>query len=172
MAHHDGLDQSQAQPGSAVALARAGKAVKRFEDALAQVDGNAWPVVSNRQHNAPAITPGAGVDNTGTMTQGVFQQIAYGPAQQPGDAVHHQSGAVCRRIQCDPDGVALLRHQSKHVDWLHRAEIGFTRVQPTGQQNFINELVQFLDIACNFFLDAACGLWAHQFKPHANPCQR
>ncbi len=69
----------------------------------------------------------------------------------------------------------LFRRQTQQVNRLDRPQIGFLGIKAAGQQNLVNQLVQFTNIARNFVLGLVHGSVLgvrHELQPHANARQR
>jgi len=48
----------------------------------------------------------------------------------------------------------FLGGQANQVDRFHRAQVRLAGIEATGEQNFLNQLVQFGNVAFNFVLNA------------------
>ena len=107
----------------------------------------------------------------------IFQQVADQPAQQPGRALQRQAVVRVRSgsefcHQLGIDARAFLCGQPRQVQRLERFGVGLLGVQPAGQQDFIDQLVQLGNASRYFHALGRRLVHAHQFEPHADARQR
>src|SRR6185312_17142393 len=74
----DRLHQRQPEADTARSLARAGQAVERLENALAQVWRHAGSAVAHAQHGTRALALHADRDGAGAVAARIFNQVANG----------------------------------------------------------------------------------------------
>ena len=121
------------------------------------------PVVALHHHRDLALAVAARV----------FKQVAQGPAQQLGHAPHLQRLEAGTDVEVGAHAGAFLRGQPDQIDQFHGAHVGLARIQAAGQQNFVDQLVEFGDVAQDFFAERRRRLLpAHQFQPHADARER
>ncbi len=118
----------------------------------------------------------------------VLQQVAQGAAQQPGVAVDFQRAAcavhVLRAVvapaaagtagtQFGIDAGALLGGQAQQIDALEAVAGKGAGVQPAGQQDFIDQLIELGDVALDLGARGAqVGAAVQQLQAHADARQR
>ncbi|OQC11429.1 MAG: hypothetical protein BWX79_01265 [Alphaproteobacteria bacterium ADurb.Bin100] len=102
----------------------------------------------------------------------VFQQVAHQPAQQLGHTRHEQAVHALGQFQLGASPCAFLHHQTQQVDGLHGAHVGLAGIEPTGQQDFIDQLVQLGNVARDLFAKRGPRLGSHQLHAHADAGQR
>ena len=111
------------------------------------------------------------------VTPGIFKQVANQPAQQSGRPLHRQAVAGIRAgrqfgLQLGIDTRTFLCGQPGQVQRFKRFCIGLFGIEPAGQQDFIDQLVEFVDAAGNFHALRGRHVHAHQFESHADTRQR
>src|SRR5260370_17597114 len=102
------------------------------------------------------------------MTLRIVEKITYEAAQQPAIATEYDEFAI------KGDALvmsAFLRHQGQQVDIL-RGRRRSGNVEPAGEQDFLDQVVEFCDIAGQFGLDLGVGLRLQQLNPYPYTRQR
>ena len=102
------------------------------------------------------------------MALRIVEEIAHEAAQQPRVTAHHDEFAV--------EGAAVvmgafLRHQGQQVDILRGRWRG-RNVEPACQQDFLDQIVEFRDIAGDIGLDLGVGLGLEKLKAKPYARQR
>ena len=178
MAQGDRFHQRQTQSDAPITLGRPGQTVKGLENAIAQFSRDARATVADPDHGLGVGLLQRHADFAGSVTARILQQVAHDPAQQLGHALHRQ-GSIgiglrtggCLDDQFRTNARAFLGRQADQVDRLDGAQIGLPRVEPAGQQDFFDQLVELGDIALDFILESGRRWRTHQFHAHPDAGQ-
>ena len=172
MAFRNRAHQGQAQAHTAMALAGAGHAVEGFKNTFTLVRRHTGAPVSHADFSKRALLVQKQGDRALGVAAGVFQQVAHGAAQQLGNAAHLDHIAMhVGDFQVRLDAGAFFGAQADDVDHLGAAHIRLAGAQATGQQDFVDQLVQLGDIALDLLLEGGRGLVTHQLHAHADAGQ-
>ena len=140
--------------------------MERFEDAFAFDIRNARPAIGNLQDAAALAIDEHARFNAGlTMLQGVLEQVADQPAQQPRIASHLGGNYV--ELNAEPGG--FLGEENRHVHVL--VQFDPDRFQLACEEDFLEMLVDLRTVLADALqqLGARCGVVQLQCKPDA--CQ-
>ena len=66
---------------------------------------------------------------------------------------------------------AFLGGNTHQVQPLQGADVGLAGVEPAGQQNLVDQLVEFVNVACDLVLGLGTRLGIHQLQAHADAGQ-
>ena len=84
------------------------------------------------------------------MSQRIVNQVSEQAAQQSGHAHDDDGFGMGAQIQLDPGTRALFAGQSGQIDLFGRTQVHRFGVEPRGEKNFINQLVQLSDVLFDF----------------------
>ena len=105
------------------------------------------------------------------MSLRVFKQIAHGAAQQFGNARNPQHRV--HTIQPGAGMRAFLGTQGHQIHQLYRTQVGLLGIEPAGEQNFTNQLIELADIALQLLPQpVALAAALQQLQPHAQARKR
>lgn len=170
----DRLDQRQPESDAAVALAGARQAVERLEDAFAQGSRHAGSAVVDMDARNAVRRFELHRNLALAVAARVFQQVADRTTQQPRHAAHGERRTVgaFAQVQFGIDARAFFGAEPGEIDRFDRAHVGLARVEPAGQQDLVDQLVELADVAGNLVARAGARLVAHQFQAHADAGER
>ena len=120
--------QGQAQADATGALAGAGQAVERFEDAFALVRRYTGAPVADAHFGHGAHAAYDDSDLAVAVAPRVFQQVAHGAAQQLGDARHLQCIGTGVGVQVGIHAGAFLGRKAHQVHGFDGAHVGLMGV--------------------------------------------
>lgn len=146
---HDGAYQRQSQSSTADGGSPAWHLVERFENAFALVCRNAGATVAYREIDVPTRTLKRYVDGCccAAVTSRVFDQVGHGAAQQPRAPRCSNHGRGC---EFDAGTRSFLGGQGGEVDVAKRVVRHGVGLEAAQKQYFLNQYVEFGDVARNF----------------------
>ena len=177
MALRNRAHQRQPQAHTTVTLAGAGQAVERLKNTFTLGGWHTGAMVADPHQRVARFAVHLQFHLTLAVAAGVLQQVAHGAAQQAGHAGHLHCVLRVAGVQQGVHPGALLGGEAGQVDGLDRADVGLLRVQSAGQQDLVNELVEFGDVAVQLGAHRRIGRChtgcrLHQLQAHADTRQR
>lgn len=164
MALHDGLDQCKAQAHPAVPLRGAWQAVKGLKIFSRNAAGTPGPRSQTVITTAPAcarrVTCAAPRHGDARSPAGCVPRGAT-TCPRPAPPGHRCPGAR----QVGTGAGTFFGGHPEQVDRFHGPDIGLAGIEPAGQQDFVDQLVEFLDVAGDLVAEVRARLRPMSSRP-------
>ena len=108
----------------------------------------------------------------GPIAAGVFKQIANQAAHQLHHPAHLERLHACLNLQHRTHAGTLFCTQAHQVHCFNGAQIGFLRIQATGQQYLVDQLIKLSNVARDFLFGDVAAIGTQELQAHADACQR